>query len=144
VDANTSAALAAAVGWDGDVDGAIDRSQQAPVDGGGSMGQDSSWTASEDSGHPARLVTQSVVADRVDTLVEAMETAATRSLGGGGPRQSLLSELRRSDDPVLHTGDLGDLPIHWGAFVNHELTKAPRDETLPLCELLMANSAGDD
>jgi hypothetical protein len=71
------------------------------------------------------------MADRIYALMKAMETAATGSLGNRGPRKSRLDELRRSDDSVLHTGDLRDPPIDWGAFVNHELTKAPRAPISP-------------
>ena len=131
MDANAASSLTAAMGWDTDVYGTIERPQQSPVDGGGAVAQHGAGTASEDGRHPACLVAQSEMAHCIDTPMEAVEAAAVSSLGSRGLRQSRLDELRRRDDSMLHARDLRDLPIDRGAFVNHMLTKAPLVETLP-------------
>jgi len=71
------------------------------------------------------------VADRVDTLMETVEKTAARPLGHRRLRQSQLDKLRRRHYPVLLTRNTRYPRIDRGAFVNHELTKAPRPLALP-------------
>lgn len=76
MDAEVLAVLAAVLAWDGDVDG----TQQAPVDGGGAMAQDSTRTRGEHRRHPACLFAEAVVADGIDTSVDAMHLSAAIAL----------------------------------------------------------------
>jgi hypothetical protein len=106
VDADPLAAPAAVVIRDRDVDGAAKGSQESPVNGGRAMAEHSAGTASEDRRHPVRLVSQAVVAQGVDALMDAMKAATTHALGNGRSRQPRFGELHRSHDPVLHTRDV--------------------------------------
>lgn len=145
MDANAAATLTTVMGWDGDVDGTVERSQQSPMNCGSTVAQHCAGTAGEDGCHPACLVTESVVTHRVHALMEAVETTSRGSLRNRGLRHSHLDELLRRDDPMLPPRDLRDPPIDWGAFVNHELTKAPRAAALPPYALKTAsNSASCD
>ena len=126
MDAYATAMLAPTVGWNGDVDWAVNRSQEAPMDSGGAVAQRGSGSAGEHRCHPLRLVAEPFVSHRIDTSVDAVKQPPLRALSDRAFRQSHLDELRRRHDPMLLTCDERDLRIHRGALVNHEDTKAPR------------------
>jgi hypothetical protein len=69
VDSYAATALAAVVGGNGDIDGAIERPKKAPKDGGSPVAQHSAGAASENRGHPAGLFAESHVPEGVDTLM---------------------------------------------------------------------------
>jgi hypothetical protein len=62
------------------VHGAVERFQQLPEHGGGAVAKYRPFTASEHRGHEAPVEAQTVVANGVDALVDAVEATPTGSL----------------------------------------------------------------
>jgi hypothetical protein len=117
VDAATAGA--AGGGWDGDVDGAVDRPQELPEDRGGGVAQDGAGAAGEHGGHEAPVEAQAAVADGVDASVDAVETAARNSIPNRSRTQTSGFELPARYRTMLAPGDPRYLRIGRVEFLTH-------------------------
>ncbi len=134
MDAKASSTLAPVVVRDGDVDWTVERTQETPVNGRGSVTQYRTVPTSKNRCHPPCLFAQPLVANRIDTTMQAMKEPSLSALGDRALRQPHLDELRCRHDSMLLACHTRDAQIHRGALVNHEDTKAPRwSISPPLC-----------
>ena len=72
MDADALPSRAAVLGWDGDVDRAVEGAQKAPMDGGGAVTQRGISATCEHGRHPPRLFADALMADRIDATMEAV------------------------------------------------------------------------
>jgi hypothetical protein len=114
------------------VDGAIDWIEELPEDGGGAVAEDGALATSEDGGHEAPVEAQAPVADGVDALVDAVESAALRSLGHCVATKTHSFELTQGNHPMLARCEFVEATIERVAFVAHASTKATGPWPLPL------------
>jgi hypothetical protein len=131
VEVDSAATYAAGGGGDGDVDRAVDWAQELPEGRGGGVTQYCSFTACENRGHPAAVVSRSAVPHRVDPTVEAMQTPSPRPLVGSLTRYSRCFELRQRENSVLPPRNPRHPRIGRVAFVAHMATKSTGPRTRP-------------
>jgi hypothetical protein len=82
--------------------------------------------------HPTTLSREVPVADGVNATMNPMQPPRKRPALDSRLVESDLSQLGNRDDPVLTSGNLGDLPVGIGALVSHSATKAPGPSDSPL------------
>ncbi|HWO82349.1 MAG TPA: hypothetical protein VNM38_01000 [Solirubrobacterales bacterium] len=90
MNADASLALAPILGGDRDIDRSFERSQQAPMDGSGTVTQRSARATRENCRHPQSLVAARPVPYRIDAAMDAMKATSTGALGDRALRQTQL------------------------------------------------------
>ena len=70
------------------------------------------------------------MADRIDTLMQAMQPPLSHAFGDRRPTETRREQLPMRDPPMLALGDPRDLHVR-GAFVRHSRTKEPHAQVLP-------------
>ena len=72
------------------------------------------------------------MADGVNTPMNRVQPSRECPALDGRLVEPGLPQLSNRDDPVLKSGDLGDLAVGIGALVSHSATKAPGPADSPL------------
>jgi hypothetical protein len=76
------------------------------------MGENRLGSTGEHSGQELAVLGESLVSDRKDPVVDAMQTARRDALSGGACSHAQPPQLRQGNEPILLLGDPRNLPIN--------------------------------
>jgi hypothetical protein len=112
-----------------DLDVCPRRVADSPQRGGGAVAQDRSEAGGEDGRHPVALPCQPAMADRVDALMDAVETAGGQPVPDRAAPEPQFAQLRPGDHAMLTGRQLGDHGVNGSSamFCTHVVLKIALD-----------------
>ena len=119
MEADAAATQATRGGGHGDMDGAIERTQELPERRGGVVAQHRSLSASEDCGHPALAMRNGEGTEGVNAVMNAMQLPFAHSDRDRPRPQPRFFELPPRHHSVLTSGYIRGSPIGGVTFCAH-------------------------